>query len=102
MHKMSHLSWSLEPHKAVLIVCKKTTTCLELELGTKACLNLQEDTILGAGAWNQKLLEYAEEDNILGAGAWNQSCLKYAKEDNILGAGALNHKVSSTSKSCIL
>jgi hypothetical protein len=49
-----------------------------------------------------KLLEYAEEDNILGAGAWNQSCLKYAKEDNILGAGALNHKLSSTSKSCIL
>jgi hypothetical protein len=83
MLKMSYLSWSLEPHKAVVIVCKKTTTRLELELGTKACLNLQEVTTLGAGAWNQSLLEYAEEDNIL-------------------GAGALNHKVSSTSKSCIL
>lgn len=53
MHKMSYLSWSLEPHKAVLIVCKKTMTRLELELGTKANLNLQEDTILGAGALNQ-------------------------------------------------
>jgi hypothetical protein len=82
---------------------------------------VQEDNdTLGAGARNQsllestgrhhtwswslepKLLECAKEDNILGAGAWNQSCLKYAKEDNILGAGALNHKVSSTSKSCIL
>ncbi len=65
MHKMSYLSWSVEPHKAVHIVCKKTTTRLELELRTKACLNLQEDTILGAGAWNQSCLNMPKKTTSL-------------------------------------
>ncbi len=86
MHKMSYLSWSLEPHKAVLIVCKKTTTHLELELGTKTCLNLHEDTVLGAGAWNQSCLNMPKKTTSLelelatanikttsaGAGAWKK------------------------------